>query len=224
MRAFLPLARLGLLVVSLGLCLAAGVAAAQPMTGPAPLQAPPTSAPPAAESRLEEKPQRPPVSFTIAPDSEAQQLLLYEQRAVNPTLTPDLQTVYSHEYTLLCEIPCALKVRSGLHVFALSAGTGHAIPLDRALKVRGGDRVAVHYRRRWKLRAVGWALALSSVGGAIALSTLAAHSDQATKPAVLVPTSASLLGALIGGLWLAHLRDRASGFIVAPAPGSDARR
>src|SRR5688572_25569066 len=90
---------------------------------------------------------RVPMRATVAPESLYEDLTLYVDRGLNPTLGPDGK-LGAGGYRPLCHAPCEFLLRNGTYTFAVAWGDtsksldpGRLVKVRPQLKVQHGDHL-----------------------------------------------------------------------------------
>ena len=182
----------------------------KPMSPPPATPRPPDTEP---TLRVVRSDRHPPVRFSVSPNSDKQNLRLYQERGMNAVLGPGGNRDTS-ELVPLCSPPCEMSLRSRNYVFGVSSGDRGAVKVDPILHVHDGDQVVVHYNSRLPLRIIGWVLLLAgtTAGGLVLASGLPAQDP--SIPA-RVAGGAALLGVSLGvGLWFVNVPDSAHGWVT----------
>lgn len=164
--------------------------------------------------REEQEPaaKRQPIRFSVAPDSDRRELTLFVKKGILPVLGPGGHAELGH-FEPLCRAPCEFRLRSDTHVFGVAHDENPVIQLDRALPVRRGQELVVRYDGRRSLRITGWIVLLGSVAAGSALIALGQPLEAEAKIGMIVGGALLSVLGLGGGLWLANLPDRASGWV-----------
>jgi hypothetical protein len=172
----------------------------------------PRASPPKAQTAAPASETRPPVTFSVAEDSDREDLSIYLEKGINPILGSGGNVDLS-VFEPLCRAPCEVDLRSGTHLFAVSAGPRATVRTDAPVLVRRGEHVVVHYDSRLGLRIAGWTLLITGASAGGLLTALGTPLYGDTDRAKLVGGSLLTVVGLVGGLWLANMPDRARAWV-----------
>lgn len=173
---------------------------------------------------------RPPVRFTLAPDSDLSELNLYAAKSINPILGPMGKSTIER-FEPLCTLPCEVTLRHGAHLFSVSSGTRGHVAVSPILQLREGDEVQIHYQSRRLQRILGWTLLLAGTAAGSILLGSGLQVQKGTMPGRVAGGAVMMAASLGFGLWFSNMRDLAHGEVfggstpkAANAPAGERRR